>query len=997
MIYLSLIQNIALLVALTFVHSLLLRRLRNYGLLFPLFSGLLFGCVAMMGMMTPVALQPGLIFDGRSIVLAVAGFFGGPVVALIAAVFTSAYRFWLGGVGAAPGVAVITGSAAIGVIWHYLRLSNKRFASIPALYLFGLFVHLWMIACMTFLPAALVKLVLANIAWPVLLLYPPVTMLLCLLFLQMEQQINTEEELATERNHLETLFEVNGSGMLVVSSARQILQVNTQFCHQFGYTREELVGQNAIILHLDQQHYDAWAPHYQEAREGRAVASTEYPWRHKDGTTFWCLFSGVKMLLPNGEMGVLWNVIDITERKEAEKNTALMSFALDTVHESAYLVDQAARFQYVNQAACHATGYSREELLNKGIPDIDLGFPVEQWPDFWQQLVKSRSLTLEGAHRTKSGHIYPVEISANYFEFDGQGYNLGLVRDVTERRRIETVLRESKEQAEAANRAKTEFLANMSHEIRTPMNGVIGLVELLLRTELTKEQRGYAELVKLSGKNLVRLISDILDLSKIEAHKIELEERDFDLQTETTGTVNLLSHRAQEKGVEVDTQIEADVPLLLTGDSGRLRQILTNLIGNSIKFTHKGSVSLRIHKDAEDEQQTTLRFLVRDTGIGIPADKLQFIFEAFTQADGSTTRSYGGTGLGLSISRQLAELMGGTVGVESVEGSGSTFWFTVVLKKQCLSTSSEGSRSGAGKAAAGLVGYSDPPTQTVPIYGERGYSKNGIRLLLAEDDRTNQLVMQALLTRFGYLVDVVNNGSEAINNLTENDYDLVLMDCMMPVLNGYKATAIIRDPMSSVRNHAIPIVALTANALREDSDNCRAAGMDDYLSKPLDIDNFLAILRKWVPTAATFKAHPDSADEISTDRTGLSGATNSRISTAVIFNMDEFVRRNLGDCDLSRHVAAIFIGSIPEYSGAIYAALAADDAGALQQSAHKLKGAAANLALLPLSEIAARIETIAKSADLEKVESLLPELELQFGQSVRELNKFLITPLKKAD
>ena len=970
MIYLSLIHNIALLVALTFVHSLLLRRLKIDGVLFPLFSGLLFGCVAMVGMMTPVVLQPGLIFDGRSIVLAVAGFFGGPIAALLATIIAAIYRFWLGGTGATPGVAVIIGSATIGVIWRYLRRNNNRFASLPALYLFGLFVHLWMIACMTFLPAALAKLVLANIMWPVLLLYPPVTTLVCLLFLQMELQVATEEELATERSHLETLFEVNGSGMLVVSSTRQILQVNTQFCHQFGYSREELVGESARILHLDQQHYEAWAPRYQEAKEGRAMVSVEYPWRRKDGSVFWCLFAGVKMQLPNGEPGVLWNVVDITERKEAEKSMALMSFALDTVHEAAYLVDQTAHFQYVNQAACRATGYSRDELLKIGISDIDADFPADQWTDFWQQLANQRSMTLECHHKTKSGQLYPVEVSANYFEFNGQSYNLGLARDITERRKIEAVLRESKEQAEAANRAKTEFLANMSHEIRTPMNGVIGLTELMLGTELTKEQREYAELIKLSGRNLVGLITDILDLSKIEAHKIELETRDFNLQTETNDTINLLYLRAREKGLELDLLIDPDVPLLLRGDSGRLRQIIYNLIGNAIKFTAKGSVSLHISTEYENDQNITLRFLVRDTGIGIATDKLELIFEAFTQGDGSTTRSYGGTGLGLTISRELAALMGGTVGVESIEGEGSTFWFTAALKKQCGSTLQTSPISHPREA-----GVRDPS----PRNGE--VARWVIRILLAEDDSINQLVTKRILTTSGYLVDVANNGNEALKLLEKNDYDIVLMDCMMPFINGYEATAIIRDQTSKVRDHKIPVIALTANAMREDRDECLAIGMNDYLAKPFEITELLTILKKWT---------------LGNNGHYLTAWEDQLQEKNHIFDKDKFVCRNLGDLDLSREVITVFINSYPEYSKAIHDAMAAGYAVALRQSAHKLKGAAANLALLPLSEIAGIIEKIAQTGDLEKARQFLPELERRLEQAVSVLNNTMISPQEKA-
>ncbi|HIJ86570.1 MAG TPA: PAS domain S-box protein [Desulfuromonadales bacterium] len=640
----------------------------------------------------------------------------------------------------------------------------------------------------------------------------------------------------------------------------------------------------------------------------------------------------------------------------------------------------------VNKQMEVLTGCTRDELI--GAPFKNYFTEPDRAGTSIKLVLREKKVTnIELTARARDGKETVVSFNATTF-YDRDRKLQGVfaaARDVTERKRLDQVLQEKNLELESARSfaekttlAKSEFLANMSHEIRTPMNGVIGITQLLAMTDLDKEQQVYLDALAQSGNNLLSLINDILDLSKIEAGKIELDIINFDLRLEMPNTVNLLIHRAHEKGVELVSLIDPDVPLHLKGDVGRLRQILINLAGNAIKFTQKGSVNIHIKMDHEDEATVTLRFLIRDSGIGISADKLESIFEAFTQADGSTTRKFGGSGLGLTISRQLAELMGGSVGVESVEGRGSTFWFTARLAKQ---TDSLAWTEGA-----------ELPTASTRGVRRGDLCGDSTRLLLAEDEPTNQLVIKSILKKFGFHVDVVSNGCDALKALENNDYALVLMDCMMPELNGYETTGVIRDQASAVRNHAIPVIALTANAFKEDRDKCLAAGMDDYLSKPLDIDTLLAMLEKWIPLDSTYatvhKKIPSGMQ---------SGVDMQSLSVSGIFDMTDFVTRNEGDMCLSRTVASLFCNSAQEYVAAIRSSLAPKtaDVVAVRQSAHTLKGAAANLSLPLLTETARLIESSAESGDVEKARQLLPELAVRFAQAVDALNIMLGIPIGK--
>lgn len=643
---------------------------------------------------------------------------------------------------------------------------------------------------------------------------------------------------------------------------------------------------------------------------------------------------------------------ELAERRRVQDSLLLLEKAVNTMKVGMVFRDCDNIVRYINPADAAMHGYKAEDIIGKEVSV--LGTPGSKKPLSREELKKINTWERERINLRLDGTAFPVHLISDVV-LNEEGEPLGVIttcEDITERKAMEQALIEAKEAAEAASRAKSDFLASMSHELRTPLNGILGLTELALDTELSPSQRERLTMVSESARMLLHIINDILDFSKIEAGKFELEIAPFDLGHVLRSVVEPLGVVARNKGLTINLDVAEGIPPYLVGDSGRLRQMLYNLLGNAVKFTAQGGCSVRVEPCAEDAGpgRVCLLFAITDTGIGIPREKQEMIFGKFSQADQSVSRKFGGTGLGLAISKSIATMMGGRIWVESEDGKGSTFLFTAIF----------------GEAQA--------PPETIQAIPESTDVQVPLHILLAEDNMINQIVAKAFLERDGHSVRIAENGHQVLDILAEEPFDLILMDVEMPEMDGIEATRIIREEQDGKFNPAIPIVALTAHAMAGYSEKLISAGMDYYLSKPVVQADVRAALKKVM-------AGRMALSELVLSRPEVQGKADDR----QVLDMEGTLVRLEYDLELFDRMRRVFEQEAPAKYTELGQAIEKNDAENARLAAHSFKNMALVIGAPSLSDSLLWIEELCREGDLKRAAELFETLSDKLSAVLKAL------------
>ena len=802
-------------------------------------------------------------------------------------------------------------------------------------------------------------------------------------FTDIHDRMLAERSLQERTQEFEEFFQLALDLLCITDAQGRFLRANAAWSLALGCSAHDLLG-HQLIEFIHPNDVEATQAAIDVLAEGHTVAGFINRCRMQQGeyrTIEW-------RASPHGGR-IYAAATDITERIKDEELRESQRRSLEFIIESD--ISGYWDWDLVNHTGFYSPGFARmlgylpSELSNRDDTWQELIYPVDL-PSTYSAIerhVASRGaipLYVEARYLHKNGNLVWVIVSGGVVKWladDSPARMVGCHINITPAKESEAQLQgtnlrlsdavsEAQMQmmnAEAANRAKSDFLANMSHEIRTPMNGVIGMTHLLSESNLDADQRRYVKTIQSSGQTLLSLINDILDLSKIEAGRFEFTPGDFALSRFLAEFTAPLHIQAQSKGIDFACESAGDLPRHIRADANRLRQILLNLTGNALKFTSEGEVRLNITLRAPGtlggNAVTMLHFAVRDTGPGISADQIGRLFKKFSQVDGSATRVFGGTGLGLAISKELVVLMGGQVGVESTPGKGSTFWFTIPL--QAASPDFQEREPSPGQSSG----------TTTPLPANT-------RILLVEDNVTNQLVATGILNKFGINPDIAENGQLALEAMQARDYDLVLMDIQMPVMDGLTDTRAIRDPATRLRQSKLPIIGMTAHALAGDSELGLATGLSDYLTKPIDPRILYETLLRWLqnvpitpvsPTIAPTMIAPEpnpipAAPSVVAPGPSLTGPAPVPAPSQAPLNLAELSNRLMGDMGIVNHILKSFGSNLDNQLKAIRTAVEAQDMTAISRAAHALKGAAANLSAEPLRAACLDMETAAKAQDM---------------------------------